>query len=431
MNFDPSLPFPHSEAWRENYGFGYNGDKRLFIKDRSPLVTSYQAPGRTAPVPFAFDSLRFSGGQSVDTAEYPFFEYWSTTPLNEKPHSITVTGFIRGDAYIKGRNALVEALRVRTGDDAPGFLDLPLWGRFPVTVVSYEIEEKGKESGQAAVSVTFIRAAAGVSRELPAGFEGRTDRAAEKLEEAAVAEFEKTLVYTVDNTALAESFGDLERELAAAAGRIQGDAAVLNVMAGKTRNISGLIAQGIRAPRELAQALVAAAAGIVTGVMEIKNSAEDALAYFSWNNIKNILSQFLFWNGSSAGTGPFTVSKTATKEAVANLYRTVSLCTAARLIVRLEEPTYQQRKKYWELYERLESTVNREDPEVYQALRDLRIAAAGELSAYNPDMELARHISVPAPLLYLAHYLGCGHEKLRRLNRTPDSFVMEGDITYV
>jgi prophage DNA circulation protein len=133
VSFDPALPRPYKENWREAYRYD---------KDDSPRLSAYQAPDGN-PVPFVLDSVRLSGGQSVDTAEYPFFGLWSNTPLNEKPHAITVHGFIRGDAYIKNRNALIEALRMRTDDDTPGFLDMPLWGRFPVVVVSYDVEEKG------------------------------------------------------------------------------------------------------------------------------------------------------------------------------------------------------------------------------------------------------------------------------------------------
>ncbi|MDR3173765.1 MAG: DNA circularization N-terminal domain-containing protein [Treponema sp.] len=444
MSFNPSLPRPQSDNWRENYGFSL-GEKQQYQKNREPLFTTYQAPGGT-PVPFIFGSVRLSGGQSVDTAEYPFFGFWSNDPLNEKPHTITVTGFIRGEGYIKNRNSMVEALRIKTGDDTPGFLDLPLWGRFPVVVASYDVEEEGKEAGQCAVTLTLTRA--GLTAEERQGstgrfgqglegrlFEGRhegsTTLAAEQLEEAAAARFEKTLRDSADTATLAASFTELEKTLAGVAGRIQGDVPTLNVINNKTRNITGLIARGIRLPRELAQALIAAAAGIVTGIMEIKNNIEDTLHYFIRNNVRNILLQFLFQHNYRTGSGSFTVKERTTDEAAANLYRTVSLCSAARLIVQLESPTYQQRKTYWALYERLEASVNREDPEIYRAVEDLRIALAGELAARSPDMELTRYISAPVPLLYLAHYLGCDNEKVRRLNRPADSFVMQGDIIYV
>jgi len=44
---------------------------------------------------------------------------------------------------------------------------------------------------------------------------------------------------------------------------------------------------------------------------------------------------------------------------------------------------------------------------------------------------MTRHISVAAPLLYLAHYLGCDENKIRELNSVADSFVVEGAVIYV
>ena len=130
MSFDPSLPLPYKENWRQAYRYE-NSDL--------PRLSSYQAPAAD-PVPFVQENIDLSGGLSVDIAEYPFFGYWSNTPLNEIPQKITINGFVRGDEYIKNRNALVEALRIVTSDDSPGFLELPLWGRFPVVVVNWNIK---------------------------------------------------------------------------------------------------------------------------------------------------------------------------------------------------------------------------------------------------------------------------------------------------
>ena len=72
--------------------------------------------------------------------------------------SAVVSGFLRGDEYIKSRNLLVDALRVTTTDDEPGYITLPLWGRFPVIVIDWDIEETAKELGQCKVNITFTRA---------------------------------------------------------------------------------------------------------------------------------------------------------------------------------------------------------------------------------------------------------------------------------
>jgi prophage DNA circulation protein len=424
MSFDPALPKPYKENWREAYRYD---------RDDSPRLNTYQAPDGD-PIPFVFDSVRLSGGQSVDTAEYPFFGLWSNTPLNEKPQALTVNGFIRGETYIKNRNALIEALRVKTDDDTPGFLDLPLWGRFPVVVVDYTVEEKGPQNGQCSLSITLTRAGVTVEERwrFEGTFEGQTALAAEELEEAAIERFDNALKDNADANALASGFGKLKESLIGAIGRLQGAVSSLNAMTNEAVGISNLIAQGIRSPRDLAQALFSAAGSIVAGVMEIKNSAGETVAYFrTRDNVANILLRFLSSADYRMDIEAVTVKQAATKEAMENVYRTMSLCTAAQMLVRLGNTTYQQVASYWALYEKLEAGVNQTDPAMYRAIQDMRIAVARELATRSLDEELVRHISVPAPLLYLAHALGCDNEKLRQLNKPSDSFVMQGDVNYV
>jgi hypothetical protein len=126
-----------------------------------------------------------------------------------------------------------------------------------------------------------------------------------------------------------------------------------------------------------------------------------------------------------------TVKQMANKTASENLYRTMCLCAAGQLLVRLEAPSYQQARSYWALYEKLETGVDQSDPAVYRAVQNMRIAAARELAARSLDAEMVRHINEPVPLLYLAHHLGCDNEKLRELNKPEDSFVMRGAVSYV
>jgi hypothetical protein len=60
--FDPAPPSPYSGNWTEAARADGEG---------SPRFTAYQTPGGT-PVPFIQESFNFRGGQSLDTAEYPF-----------------------------------------------------------------------------------------------------------------------------------------------------------------------------------------------------------------------------------------------------------------------------------------------------------------------------------------------------------------------
>jgi prophage DNA circulation protein len=197
--------------------------------------------------------------------------------LNEKPQSLTVSGFLRGIDYINRRNALIEALRVRTDDDNPGFIDLPFWGRFPVVVQSYDIDEKTQEQGQCGVSITFTRAGAPVNERLASlsDIKSQIENAAAGLQSAAVGGFARKLNNLIDEQTLTAGFGKIKTVLASVAGNIQAAQTTLNAVTAEINGITNLIAQGIRAPGEFAGALFNAAASIAAGLIEIKNSVEN------------------------------------------------------------------------------------------------------------------------------------------------------------
>ncbi|MDR1231563.1 MAG: DNA circularization N-terminal domain-containing protein, partial [Spirochaetaceae bacterium] len=221
-DFDPSPPSPYSGNWRE----AARADK-----EGTPRFTTYQAPDGK-PIPFIQDSFDFSGGQSVDTPEYPFHGYWSNESLNEKPQQLAIEGFIRGTDYIAKRNALVQALRVKTDDENPGYIDFPFWGRFPVVVASYKIGEKSDEQGQCSVSLTFTRAGVTLAERLAAipDTEKLFEGAKETLKEAAIEDFAEKLKENADSNMLAAAFLNLKSGLLAIVGRVQAEKARLAVL---------------------------------------------------------------------------------------------------------------------------------------------------------------------------------------------------------
>ena len=435
--FDASLPTPYKENWRE----AYRADS-----SESPRTASYQAPGGEA-IPFIQKGFRFSGGQSKDTAEYPFGGLWSNEYLNEKPQSLTVDGYLRGPAYIAQRNKLIEALRVPTDDDSPGYIDLPFWGRFPVVVDdSYEISETADEQGQCAVSISFTRAGASIAKRQdqdalpPASVE--LESAAANLEAAAIDAFEASLPDgRLDIASLMAAFGKIKNTLLSILGRVQGAQTVLNGVTGEVLGIMSLASRGVRAPREFAQALFNAGNAIAGGVMEIKNSAalyggessktSAAPSLPSPDNERNALINFLSADAYTLSEESATVSQEAAARASENLYRTMAFLTAARLIAGMGFLTYKKAGGYWRLLEKLEGSIDRENPAVYAAVQDAHNALSRELSGREISREMTRRVSAAAPLLYLAYCLGCDEDKIRELNSVADSFVIEGDVIYV
>ena len=434
-NWDANLPAPASENWRMAYGAtrGENEKRLAYRASDTPAQTSYQAP-KKSPVPFIYESMKLSAGLSVDTEEYPFFGLWSSTPLNEKPHGITVSGFLRGDNYIKNRNALVEALRVPATDDAPGYLSLPLWGRFPVIVVDWDIEESGKESGQCKIQLTFTRAGCPVEKrwELTGELTKTIPEAAEAVKIAAIAAYVKKLTGFIDDENLIKSFSLIKIALISVVGRVQGSQRTLNDITNEVSKITNLIAQGTRNPKTFALALFSAAGKLASSLAEIKNAADETISFFRLaNNEKNALFCFLSEYKYSLPIEAVTVKQVMTKRETENLYRASALYSAAQLLPDVTVQSYDKTANLFALYERLEQSVDGSDPAVYEAVNDLRIAVSKELASRQLSQELSISLNGTMPILALAHYFGAEESVLRALNIIEDSFVLEGTVRYV
>jgi len=450
--FDASLPTPYKENWRE----AYRADP-----GESPRTASYQAPGGEA-IPFIQKSFRFSGGQAKDTAEYPFGGLWSNEYLNEKPQSLTVDGYLRGPAYIAQRNKLIEALRIPTDDDNPGHIDLPFWGRFPVVVSdNYEVSENADEQGQCAVSISFTRAGVSIEERMGALSNGtdrkdalpasvRLESATADLQAVAIDDFEKELNGgSLDIKTLLAVFGKIKGTLLSILGRIQGAQTILNGITNEILGIMNLISQGIRIPREFALALLNAVMSIAAGISDIKNSvalhgqkenrasntgasASSAPSLPVPDNERNALIAFLSASAYALSEEPaLSVNQEATVAASENLFKIMAFLVSARLIANMDSLTYKKAGGYWRLFEKLEESINQENPAIYTAIQNVHIALSRELSEREISREMTRRISIAAPLLYLAYYLGCDEDKIRELNSIADSFVVDGAVIYV
>lgn len=435
QGWQPELPAPSSENWRRAYGAirGENEKRFTYYASENPAQTGYQAPGQ-APVPFVYDGMKLSSGLAVDTAEFPFFGLWSSTALNEKPHGISVSGFLRGDNYIKNRNALVEALRVVTTDDDPGYLHLPLWGRFPVIIIDWDIEESAKELGQCKIQLTFTRAGCPVDKrwQLSGELSKTIPEAAEAVKIEALKTLETKLSGNTEDATLINSFGLIQKKIFETVGRIQGGFKILNDMTNEAAKIGSLIAQGVRSPKELALALFAAAGKIVIALAEIKNAGAETVSFFRIkNNEKNAVFCFLSEYKYSLPVQAVTVKQRATKKEIENIYKIVCLYTAAQVLPEVSNQSYERAVNLFNLYTRLEKSIDLNEPAVYTAVNDLHTAVSKELAAKQLAQELSIHLTNGMPLLALAAYVGSEERVLRSLNIIEDSFVVKGGLRYV
>ncbi|MDR0456695.1 MAG: DNA circularization N-terminal domain-containing protein [Treponema sp.] len=417
--FSIDLPVPYKEKWRE----AYRADK-----DDNPRLSSYQAPDGN-PIPFIYKSLDFSGGQAVDTAEYPFFGLWSNESLNHKTQALTVHGYLRGEYYLQQRTDLLEALTVSTSDDDPGFFDHPLWGRFKVVVESYNVTESANENGQCELTLTLKRA--GVSLEARAQVLNSQELAKpENTARTACGIFAKI---NAEYKALLRGFGAIKALLLTVTSILQLPQNILNGITNEITGISNLIEQGIQSPEQLARALVNATFAIAAAVVSVRESAQSVEKYFSGrNNKRAALLNFLSARNVTLDVEAATIWQEETKKATENLYRTVSLCASAQIIMSMEEDTNRsQMEGYWALYSKLENSLNLEDPDMYQAIVEMRAALSVKLRQSGMSRELKKTLEESVPLLFLSHYLGCDEYKLRIMNSIDDSFVLSGEVSYV
>jgi hypothetical protein len=420
--FDIALPAPYKNKWREAY--------RADDED-IPRLSSYQPPDGE-PIPFIYKSIEFSGGQSVDTAEYPFFGFWSNEALNQKAQTVTVHGYLRGEYYLKKRTAFLNALMIRTSDDSPGFFDHPLWGRFKVVVENYNVSESANENGQCELTLTLKRA--GVSLEARA-IELRPQKLVKPLDTArtAVEIFTKN---TPDYTVLLHGFGVIKKQLLAITAAMQFPQNVINGITNEITGIANLIAQGVLSPMLLAQALVNASFSIAAAVVSVGESAQAAGEYFHGyfsgrNNQKTAVLNFLSASAWTLPVNTATVRQYETKKEIENLYRAVSLCAAAEIMMSMENVTRGQIDGYWALYTKLENSINLENSTMYEVIVKMRSALSVKLRQNEIISELKKTIEMPVPLLFLSHYLGCNEDRLRTMNNIGDSFLILGEVSYV
>ncbi len=435
LNWQPDLPAPASEDWREAYGAkkGTNEKRFTYSLSGNPNQTTYQAPNKN-PIPFIYSDMKFSGGLTVDTAEYPFFGLWSNSALNKKPLSLTVSGYFRGNEYIKNRNALITALDEITTDEEPGYLTLPLWGRFPVVVVDWDITEKATETGQCAINITFTRAGCPLEKrwELKGKLSKTIPECADAVRKLACASYDAKLKAEIDNDVFTSNFTLFQKELISFVGRIQGTVNQLNAMTNEVSNISNLIAQGIRSPKTLALAMFSATGKIVSSVAEIRNSMVEHTPFFRiTNNEKNALFCFLTSNKYHSPIEAVTIKQQITKQESENLYKLNAFYAVSLLLPQLQNTTYQEIKEFFNMYNKLEKSLDLNDPGVYEAVNNLRMATAQAVAEKQISQELSIKLDSGMPILALAQYLGTSEKVLRELNTIADSFVIKGDVRYV
>ena len=431
--FDISLPEPFSENWREAL-------RNNTENNETPRRTSYQAPNGSA-ISFVLVKTNIGGGQSNDVSEYPSFGGWSSQALNYLPQKIKITGRLTGDSYITTRNSLYEAFNTPTSDDDPAYIVLPFWGRFAVNMDVWDIDEKTSEQGGCEISLSVDRVGQSTEDRQETNVTGKLEDATEELQEAAISVFEEEL--DEDNLsvdALQDGFTKIKSGLLTIIGRLQLAQSKLNSITNEAVNLTSLIEQGITAPKDFADALfscvnaiTSAVASDVSAVEDFFSSDDEETTENDANNAQNAVLQFVAAKSyTMSDLTPSTNKELKTKTAMVALYRQAAFVGAATLLPEVDTISATKMQSLYSLLEELEDSLDLDDPYIYDAVVNTRLAVVEELRSLDLSNEQTIRLQSGLPLLTLSQLLGCDYDTLEDLNpEIEDHLIVTGEVTYV
>lgn len=144
-------------------------------------------PASFRDVPFQVESDDLSAGRRVQIFEYPQRDKPFAEDLGRAAREINITGYVVGADYMAGRDALLAALEA----PGPGTLVHPWYGSLQVVAKPARVTHSRDEGGMCRFSLVFIEAGELQFPSATAAPGVKTALAAEKLQDAAVADFAK------------------------------------------------------------------------------------------------------------------------------------------------------------------------------------------------------------------------------------------------
>lgn len=423
MENTSNLKYPSSSSWREAYEI--------------QSLVKYEAPNIEA-VYSLYDNINISGGQSLDNSSYPNFGYWSNTSINESVNKIRVSGFLRDEEYLNKKIDLINAFKIKTDDENPAFIFLPLYPRLKVTLENWSIDEKANENGQCKIELNFNLCA---DRKNDENYNFlNIEDAKNNVQEIANKNLEKKLENNFNYDTFLSGINNVSSKLSNVIGMIQGKADYINDMARAINTISSTIAQGIRTPSVFADALQNVVSSIVNGIIDIKQSvnetAESSKSLINSilpienakNNEKKVLLQFLNFYNYDTTKDTISFNEMNTAKESDNFIKIIAVTAVASIIIQIDD-SKEKIKNYLELYDKLNDSINKDDYELNNALIDLKISVIEELKIKELKKLRKIKFNKNMTLLNAEHFLNSYN--LRDFNFIEDSFVLPKEIFYV
>lgn len=351
-------------------------------------------------VPFQVEQAGVSGGRRLAVHEYPLRDRPFAEDLGRDARSYQVEAYVlastitengqRSGDYMAARDALIEALE---SGDGPGTLVHPYLGRLQVAVRGYRLSESTREGGIARFSIVFVEAGEAAQPATATDTRSLVLARSDALVESATADFSSEWsVEGLPEALVAELESELDRTLDGLT-RLVGD-------------VSGPIAAAIRAPGNMAVAIV----GALGQVQAVASEPLRAIGMY----------ESLFSAGeSSPAIAATTGARRQQSRSSAALHRIVQRVAVAEAARQSALATFPTRDEALAVRDRLADAIDAQmeavDPVygrpvsdvVYQNLSALRAAVSADLRGRGAQLPSVRTIitSATTPALLLAHQI--------------------------
>jgi prophage DNA circulation protein len=357
-------------------------------------------------VPFQVDGSEGSYGRKAVVHEYPLRDKPFVEDLGRKARGFTLDGFVIGPNYIKGRDALINALE----QSGAGRLVHPYLGEMVITVTEFKVRETTADGGVARFSITCVEAGELAFPVAQVDTAKKVDLAANVALVAVKADFAK--LFKVSGLpefvlqAAANHLGDAisaVQELSGSMPTLPDAASTFGPQATALRSgLTGLM----QYPGDLGDSMT----GLVSGLSGLVDLPADALAM--------LRGLFTFGDGVATvpATTPSRIQQASNQRAVNALMQRAAVVEAARSASQVQFDGFNDAVSLRsELADKLDVLAEgADDDTVYQSLVDVRAAMIRDITTRGAD--LARSVTVtpqstqPALVLAYALYEDAGRD---------------------
>lgn len=345
-------------------------------------------------IPFFVDTAEKTGGRRLVVHEYPQRDEPFVEDLGRRARAFQFDGYVIGEDYMAGRDALVQALE----KEGPGTLVHPYEGALIVSIPEYRLRESIEHGGMAHFTISCVEAGENREPEAADDTTALVEEAADEAIEAAEESFADTFDVEASPQWIADSAGSLLGDALGKIGTISKSLPALPLeLAGLTQqlgDVQGIAGSLLRDPGGLA--------GKVTGLMG------DLPGVFSTPEAGlKALTGMLDFGAALPAIPTGTISRAlqaANQGALLGLVKQSSLAEAVRLTAAIDFPSYDDAVAVRDdLTARLDTVIETGDDKTFAAFSDLKVAMVRDINARGANLARVMDVVPNASLPALVH----------------------------